>query len=358
MIYSYMVAKPNNSNQQIDLESFIDQEIKSFNRICESVSILTENSIAFEADGEGFFARIKKIWDKFKEWFDKHVLQFFRDLWKKIVESKLGKAIADLKSNISNKLKKTSFSTDPEKPSPETVDDMVDESVIMEAGRASILKRVVEKNICPELFFKLDKYCNASKLSQLSKEGVDLMKKSLDLTVKMNSRSLKSAEKDIENALEDPEVEDLYDKIGNLALEYMSIWNIPNITNLTAAADWEKVQEAIINDCTSEMKSNRSITFEALVSLVESNIKNASTDIRLVEGVLKDTNTVIRDTESIIDKSNGQVTRFTTKCLKDSLKLSKQCAECDRMIIKFVNDMYGKSAKLLASMKALNDLVL
>ena len=355
MIYGYMLEskKP---VQQTSIDSIINEEFSTFNRICDSINILTENGIIFEADGEGFFAKIKKIWDNFKKWFNEKVIGFFKELWGKIVNSKLGQTIARIKSKRSEKLKNAEFSTDPSKSAAEETSD-IGESVVLEASREAQLKKIVEKNICPELFFKFSRYCDTSKLASISKEAVGLTQQIAEMIIKFNPKNDKDVEK---KSMSDPEAAQLYNKVMELEEGYDSIWKGPAANYDTRSgdtSDWEAIERGIISDCESEMKSFKRITFDNLLTIAENNIKNAQNDIKFLESVIKDTNKTISNFEGLINKTTD-ATSFTIKFLKEGFNCCKQAAEVDVHVLNFVKNTYSKSIKLVTAMSAISEIEL
>ena len=58
-------------------------ECNNFNKIIESIDILSENNIITEAGGPGIIQRIKDLWGKFVEWV-KGIIAKIKDIFRKM----------------------------------------------------------------------------------------------------------------------------------------------------------------------------------------------------------------------------------------------------------------------------------
>ena len=350
MIYGFMLDKNYRGHGIVkSSEDLMHEEFNNFSNIVKSIDCLTENGLLTEGiDFKAIGEKIKTTWQNFVTWFKEHIVKFFKELWQKIVNSKVGQAIAKLKSKKNPKTKDLEFKPGNTEAPAETT-EKVEESMVSyltEATKRELqLKIAIERSLVPELYFKLEEFVDVNKLSNAINGLIDHSRTVIKMVEDKNPKT----DKQLYNYTSSKEFDEINAKGDQLVDEITSSIKFDISTNFNMSGMIEVVH--------NELKSRvpKSISYDSLVALVETNTKNATTEIKQLSNLIMTVDkfcdeftaklTTGISSKAVFDMINDAITSFRLT----SVALSATLAE--------IKTMYQKATDIVANLTMLNEIL-
>lgn len=348
MIYSYMLDKNYRGSTVIkSSEEIMNEEYKAFSNIAKSINCLTENGIMVEGiDFKAVGEKIRTYWKKFVTWFREHIVKFFKDLWQKIVNSKVGQAFAKLKSKKNPKVEKLEF-----KPGNTEAPKEVEESVsITEASPSASrkdlqLKIMIEKSIVPELYFRLDEFLDVNKLNTCINDIIENSRKAISMVEEKNPKTDNQMYKytsskafDEINAKGKQIEEDLKDAV------HLDIESVNNVSDIIDSVH-EKLKSRVQD----------SMSYQSLVSLIETNTKNANTEIKQLSTIIMTIDKFCNEFDQKL--ANGISSSGVFTMIKDAVDMFRFVSSTLSAYLNEIKAMYQKSMDILKNLILLNEIL-